>query len=204
MKINDKDLIIEMIDKVIRENFESLNEIQFIKTETEFKEFYRIVKPNIKTLVYQFISDRGYSYDLEFMQTNFYPNLLMDDNRKFCDILKNINCNDKYNSIDLGFAPSERLENNKEINHKEYSQDTKRNEQWDVMNRIVYLVGVFVERHPQIMFYGFGRNTDNIKIKMYLDIYKECFSDNFARFDGKSKLYPPYGAIYFIHKSILK
>lgn len=188
-----KSLIKKEFDKLINEIFDSKIKTDYETIKKTFDGF------NVEA--YRFESKNHNQYDLEFLFNVQLTDFRLDNGEIFSEYL---NSNIKYfETVDIAFTLSERIKNDDNIEHKEYTRNTEYNEQLDVLGRIVYLVDVFINEHPEINVYVIGRNTHKTKINAYKKMFSNIFSSQFIMFEGESIGYSE-GAIYFINEKIIK
>lgn len=189
------------IKKILREEIESaglLNEAIHGKTQTDYTIRFELLH-NEKVELWNFYTELGNNYDLEFFHQEESGNILLQNGLYLYQTVKeqkNI-----YNIISLGFTvgnlkPEEREDPN--IHDKETNND----ELFDLIRRINYLVNEFITKNTNIKIYSIGLDTHDVKMKMYLDMFKYNYSDKFEIIEGESSYYYD-NSYYFIDKQYL-
>lgn len=182
-------LINNIIKNVLGESFES-------EIPTEYKE----IRLGKTILGYRFITNSGNSYDLEFI-FNYMLKEQIDD-----EIYENIP--NYYKSehgavltVDLAFVPSE-INIEDRDNQEIYNRDTNRDEVFELMGRISFLVKDFIKNNRNINVFIIGKNTKEMKLSIYKKMYENIFSNNFMKMEGYNDNYPSEGSFYFIKKTL--
>jgi len=175
-------LINRVIGVYLNESFDSI-----IKTN------YSIIEEgNIN--IYRFNTENGNSYDLEFIFTVLNPPKEKIDGGYLSDYLGN----DMGLMADIAFVPSEINTDDRE-NHELYSRETNRSEAFELMGRISYLTKQFINNNPNINVYVIGKDVKETKLKIYLNLFKNIFSDDYMKLEGSDGGYNN-GCFYFIKK----
>jgi hypothetical protein len=197
-------IIFEEYNKVL---FEIFNNSQETKCEIIKDNYYGGYNFDI----YRFKTSSGNSYDVDFYETyvNSENITLMQDNDKLSNHI-NVQI---LNARVVGFTRTE-LERtdgddlDDEIiknNDKEYNKRTERNEQYEVLEKISFIIQEFNKNNPNINCYILGKDSDEKNILAYLKIFQNIFSNDFKMFD--SNYYENrfgIGAYYFIKNTELK
>jgi hypothetical protein len=179
-------LINRVIKKVLRESF-----------EREIKTDYEIVDLGGDIVGYRFQTTQNNSYDLEFI-TDMMASSEVDE-KVFKMISDKYKINNRFIEVtDIAFVPSEINLDDRE-NHNLYTKETNRQEQFELMSRISYLIKEYIKNNPNINIYVIGKNTKTSKLKMYMKVFDNLFSENFIKLEGENSGYEE-GCFYFIKK----
>jgi hypothetical protein len=179
-------LINRVIKKVLRESF-----------ERETKTDYEIVDLGGDIVGYRFQTTQNNSYDLEFI-TDMMASSEVDE-KVFKMISDKYKINNRFIEVtDIAFVPSEINLDDRE-NHNLYTKETNRQEQFELMSRISYLIKEYIKNNPNINIYVIGKNTKTSKLKMYMKVFDNLFSENFIKLEGEGSGYEE-GCFYFIKK----
>lgn len=178
---------ISLINRVIRECVtESFN--------SEKPTDYEILKDGMTT-IFRFTTDGGNSYDLEFIPTFLSRDYEIEQGGVLGDYNKQRG--DLFIGIDVAFVPSE-INISDRDDHELYTKETNRGEQFELMSRIAYLVGIYISE-SEINIYVIGKDTKTMKLKIYENLFNNIFSDEFTKLDGQNEHYDG-GSYYFIKK----
>lgn len=195
-------LIKEEFDKIINEVFDDPIKTNYEKIIDHYDTGYFID-------IYRFKTNSGNSYDLDFLKGVINSNyILIESNKnKLSTIIKN-NVNEKINYISIGFTPTENKDINVDIDKigtmdDPYLNRTNRNEQYELLNKISYLIREYVKNNPKTLIYSVGKNTHENNLKSYIYIFNKIFSNNFNVVDVLNPEFTE-GSYYFINKKILK
>lgn len=146
--------------------------------------------------VYKFKTTSGNFYDVDFYKTIINLNVLKN-------VQKYLNSDkDEIKTIDIGFTSSNVDREEKEELHgtsdDPYVKRTNRNEQYEVLGKVAYLVEEYVKNNDYNV-YVVGKSDDNKKMTVYLKMFENIFRNNFTMIEDVSKYYDN-GAYYFIRK----
>jgi len=182
-------LINKIIRGVLGESFES-------EIPTDYEE----VKLDRTILGYRFNTNSGNSYDLEFI-FNYMLKEGIDD-----EVYENIPSYYKSEhgavlTVDLAFVPSEINMDDRE-NQELYKRETNRDEVFELMGRLAYLVKEFIKNNLNINVFVIGKNTKEMKLSIYKKMYENIFSNDFMKTEGYNDNYPNEGSFYFIKKTL--
>jgi len=185
------EIINNVIKKLLNESFESE-----IPTE------YEIVKEDSRyggeIIIYRFKTNSGSSYDLEFIYDLEHKNVV--DVEVFKTISGNYKINGSYvEIIDLAFVPSE-INMEDRYDNELYTKETNRQETFELMGRISYLVKEFINNNPKFGVYVIGKNTKEMKLSIYNKMYENIFSNDFIKMEGYNYNYTNDGSFDFIKK----
>lgn len=178
-----------IIRESINESFESI-----IPTE------YEIIKENT-IIIYRFKTSNDYSYDLEFIEDVMECDFNLNDNIKLGDIVEcfNVLGRNYIQTTDLAFVPSE-INTDDSENSELYSKETGRGEQFELMGRLSFLVKEYIKNNEYVDVFVIGKNTKDMKLKIYEKMFDNIFSDKFLKYEGNNPDYPIFGCFYFIKK----
>jgi len=176
-------LINKVIKVVLNESFES-------QIETD----YEMVDEG-KIIIYRFNTNSGNSYDLEFI---YSPLLVKHEKLTNGSMLGDYVTKENTIAMDIAFVPSEINMDDRE-NHELYTKETGRDEVFELMGRISYLVKVFIKNNPNVDIFVIGKNTKDMKLKIYNKMYDNIFSNEYLRLEGVDGGYDE-GCFYFIKK----
>jgi hypothetical protein len=185
---------VSLINKIIVEILgESFNSI--IETD------YTIVNEDDIT-IYRFKTNSGGEYDLEFILSYINCNTKVGEG-VLGDYISN---NEKINIInkcftpviDVAFVPSE-INISDRNNQELYTKETNRGEHIELMGRISYLIKEFIKLNGDISVYVIGKDTKNVKLNIYKNMFNNLFSDTYMTIDGDNTGYDN-GCYYFIKR----
>jgi hypothetical protein len=169
-----------LINKVIRNTLKE-------SFDREIPTEYKVLKeytPDYEIVIYRFNTNNSNSYDLEFISTV----------RKINGI--------KTETMDIAFVPSE-INMSDRDNSELYNKETNRDETFELMGRINYLVKEFINNNPNICVYVIGKDTKDMKLKIYNKMYENIFSNDFTKTEG-SDYYYENGVFFFTKKNMEK
>lgn len=200
-----KIMIREVIEEMINEIYDKPIVIEYKKLLEHDYEGYILD-------IYRFKTDAGNSYDADFLNQAINTNkiILFKENDKkhwLSSILKNefiglLDC------IELGFTPTEFKDIDVEPDSigtmdDPYINRTDRKEQYELLNRMSFLIQEYIKNNPNILIYSIGKNTHENNLSSYSYIFNKIFENNYSMFE----VYNPnftYGSYYFINKKTLK
>lgn len=170
-------------------NFILMNELDFNIINTLYNPG---IIPKTTMIYYEFLSKKGNSYRVYFRET-YENDFKLNDNTYLSDYinLNNIIPTIFFSATERGFDPLT------------FDLLTKRNEQLDVLGRVVFLILEFINNHPKYNVYSIGEVPEK-KFNFY-DYYRKYFS-NFDLKIGETKNYKDKNnnntkAYYLIKKS---
>ena len=182
---------VKPINKIIRECLtESFNSI--IETEYETKKDGNIT-------IYRFKTNQNNYYDLEFILSFISCETKVGDNilTHYSDGIKITNtC--VVPTIDVAFVPTE-INLKDRDNHELYTKETNRGEQIELFGRVSFLVKRFIESNKEVDVYVIGKDTKEIKLNIYMNIFDNVFSSDYIKIEGENSGYDN-GSYYFIKK----
>ena len=194
-------MIKEELDNVINEVYDS-------PIPTEYVFLNKIDEQGFNYTIYRFKTTLGNSYDLDFVYSILTPKRTIIDgtNDDLSLVLKSGNEYMEY--VDLGFTPTEVNEIDIDDDivgtmDDPYINKTNRNENYELLNRITYLVREFMKNNGNVVVYSIGKNTHKNNLAQYIYIFKKIFSNDFTMFDIKNPDYK-YGSYFFINNNNLK
>lgn len=199
-----KVLIRETLDEFINEIYDNPIETNYEKILDHYTNGYFID-------IYRFLTNSGNSYDFDFLKDVINTNrILINDLKnkiKLGTVIKD-EFNGNINIIELGFTPTEIKNNNINLEiigteNDPYISKTNRNEQYELLNRMSFLMFEYMKNNPEVLIYSVGKNTHEKNLKSYIYIFNKIFSDKFEKIDVNDPNYE-YGSFYFINKIILK
>jgi hypothetical protein len=158
--------------------------------------------------VYRFKTSNNNSYDVDFMVEILDPNLIKLDNDEILSDYFKHEYNNILKFIDLGFTPTEikNIDVDDDIigtMNDPYINKTNRNEQYEVLSKVAYLVKEYIKNNPQYPIYSIGKNTHENNLNAYIKLFKNLFDLDYVLFEGRNRFYK-YGSYYFIDKKILR
>lgn len=188
-----------LVRKIISEELSKMiiDEIFDKPVKTEYKKLSNVIINNsLKHDVYRFKTDGGFSYDVEFHK--IYINFKRPDFETIT-LLDGSTLPNKHEEIVtagiiIGFTPTE-------INDIDVPEDiegtlddpyikrTNRNEQYEVLGKIIYLVDEYIKNNPEYNIYIITKNTDRINIKIYNLMFRNVFSNNFDVYESEEAYY---------------
>lgn len=189
--VNLKQIILEELDNYLFEIFEK-------SIPTEFKIIKNNIYGDVTYDVYEFETKSGIKYVVEFYNTyilnlNELPNVLKYFPNE--DILKLISIG--FTTFDYNKNVSDELSGSM---NDPYLKRTNKNEQYEVLGKVAYIIENFIKNNPQYNIYEIGKNTYSSNLLAYLKMFQNIFSNKFHFVEDKSKNYNE-GAYYFIKNS---
>lgn len=178
-----------------------LNESFVTKLQTEYK-FIEKNNDGLREYAYEFKTNSGTEYCLEFISAFIGPAILIDGKNQISTITKNLKqYNGDYFCVEIGFT----IKSNygvSSIGDDRYVQNTNKGEPFELLSRISYLVDIYQQKFPNISLYVVSKETDSKKLEIYRTIYRNIFSDQFKMIEGDYMLQDndkPIGGIFFIN-----
>lgn len=191
-----KNIVNEEINKIFINNFineQSINEILDKPIPTE----YENIKGNLSEKTgflfntYRFKTSNNYSYDVEFYfhVVDFNKIMLKNNNT-----LPNYQFDNATLGIIIGFTPTEIANNEPDDNiigtiDDPYLKKTDRNEQLEVLGKIIYLVTEFMKNNPKFYVYIITKNTFKKNVLTYQHLFSKIFKNNFDEFEADDMFY---------------
>jgi hypothetical protein len=188
-----------LVRKIISEELSKMviDEIFDKPVKTEYEKLLNVIINNsLKHDVYRFKTDGGFSYDVEFHK--IYINFKRPDFETIT-LLDGSTLPNKHEEIVtagiiIGFTPTE-------INDIDVPEDiegtlddpylnrTNRDEQYEVLGKIIYLVDEYIKNNPEYNIYIITKNTNRINIKIYNLMFRNVFSNNFDVYESEEAYY---------------
>lgn len=166
-----------------------LNEIFDSVIETK----YNVIQ-EYPYIIFRFKTNSNNSYDLEFHFATTSNETKLNNGKIIADYYKGES--GFITIVDIGFTPTE-VENKNDFD--QYTKNTNRNEQIELMGRLTFLIQDFIKKQNKVNVFVLGHDTNNTKLKMYNKMILNNFSNNFIIIDGKSWQFES-GATYLIRK----
>lgn len=167
-----KQVLNEIFDSVIETKYEVIQEYPYI--------------------IFRFKTNLNNSYDLEFHFATTSNETKLSNNKTIGDYYKGDS--GFITIVDIGFTPTEVLNKN---DFEQYTKNTNRNEQIELMGRLTYLIQDFIKKQNKINIFVLGYDINDTKLKMYNKMILNHFSNNFIIIDGESWQFEK-GATYLI------
>jgi hypothetical protein len=177
-----KMMIDEVFDKPVKTTYEKLLDV--------------VVGYDHKHDIYRFKTDGGFSYDVEFHKIfiNFkHPDF---DTIHLLDGSSLPNKHEEIVTVGIiiGFTPTEvsSLDVPEDIEgtpDDPYINRTGRNEQYEVLGKIIYLVEEYIKNNPNLYIYIITKNTNRTNIKIYNQMFRNVFSNNFDVYESSEAYY---------------
>lgn len=186
------------MSRKIKQNRISLNKI--------FKELTEVFDSDIPTqfktidygdyIAYNFITNSGTEYDLEFHYTDERCNTMLSNDKTLKNTL-NGEC-DKGNVVGFDISFTMTLVENKH-NPDEFEKETNKGEFIELFGRITNIIKRVVKTYSKnnLFVVGYYRRNKN---DIYRRIFENHFSDEFEVFTGKSKWHPNGLSLFIIRK----
>jgi hypothetical protein len=182
------ELLNEEINNFISEIFDKL-------IPTEYKTVNNIEYGDFSYDQYIFSTKSNEKYEVDFYYTTLRLNKLSN--------LSNYYPNENLiNCIDIGFTLFNDVNNGyhdfgiEGTPDDPYIKRTNKNEQYEVLGKVAYIINEYIETHPQQKIYAIGKNTYKSNLKAYEYMYSKLFK-SFTMVEDISDYYEE-GAIYFI------
>lgn len=171
----------------LTEIYSEINEVFTEKIPTD----YKLVDYG-NYLSYEFKTNSGTLYDLEFHYSEEFSFTKLDNNKILGEILntdkKIIEC------FDIAFTLSSVINKN---NPDEFELDSNKKEIIELMGRMVYILNHLIEQHSNYNLFIVGNSRRN-RMKIYELIFKNHFKNKFDLYRGKSQHHN--GESFFIIK----
>ena len=175
-----RNFVFEVFDALIPTEYEVINDIYY---------------GGITYDQYVFTTNSTQKYEVDFYHTILNLNKLNNISDYFPDE-KLINC------IDVGFT----IFNNVDNDYHDYGIDgtlndpylkrTNKNEQYEVLGKIAFIINEYIEKYPEQKIYAIGKNTYKSNLKIYEYMYEKLFK-SFTKVEDISEYYNE-GALYYI------
>ena len=178
-------------EKILKQMEDNIKEYEeFLEIETDFKEV-----DYGDYIAYEFKTNSGNSYDLEFHYSFEYCNVELNNGEILSDIL-NINCLEQpiIDCFDIAFTISNIEDKD---NEDDFQKKTNKVEQFELMGRISFIIRKLVNRYNKIKLFVIG-NSERNKMEIYQQIFKNQFSDIFDLYIGGSYHHDADKASFFI------
>ena len=173
-----KNFIFEIFDKLIPTEYSVVNGIKF--GEFIYDQYVFTTKSDQK-------------YEVDFYHTTLNLN-------KLKNIIKYFPNENFIECIDIGFTIFNNV--NSEYhdygtwNNDPYIKRTDKNEQYEVLGKVAFIIDEYIKTHPEQKIYAIGKDTYKSNIKTYLYMFEKLFK-SFIKIEDISEYYNN-GAFYFI------
>jgi hypothetical protein len=195
---------IKNLIKSIIENY-YINEIRYGSSNFEIKiEPYRN-----NDFRYIFQTPKGNKYDVYFLKEiiNAYSAIIGD--KFLADYLKDGSRD--YNFIDVEFSVSNKDNHTEKISDIEFTKKTYNFEQKDVYRGVIDSVKKYANINKDSDIFTINKDPGeneliddvNQRLRIYIDIFKNVFSNTYTLFEGNSFLYKET-YYYFVNNNLLK
>ena len=174
---HNKNIINEIIDKPIITKYEIINGNRSPESGYLFN-------------TYRFKTINNYSYDVEF-----YLDIINFDMIKLINgnTLPDYRFDERTIGIIIGFTPTEIAQKIPDDTigtlDDPYIKRTQRNEQIEVLGKVIYLVLEFIKNNSKLYVYIITKNTKKTNILTYQHLFKKIFSIDFNEFETNDKFY---------------
>ncbi|MFW6246808.1 MAG: hypothetical protein ACOC22_01385 [bacterium] len=157
---------------------EELNEIFNSKIKTSFKE---VQYDNY--IAYEFKTNSGASYDLEFHYTkeSLFTELNGNPDLTLGYVLKANGI--EIDSFDIAFSLSKVINRD---NPDEFELETNRHEQFELFARIAYIVDIISKKYNKVKVFVIGAARRN-RLEIYKKMFSNLFSNKFELYYGESQ-----------------
>lgn len=184
------ELINEEVKNFIFEIFNNL-------IPTEYTVVNDIIYGNTKYDQYIFTTKSNQKYEVDFYNTILDLNEL----NKVINYFPNENF---VNCIDVGFTIFNNVNNDYHDygtwTDDPYSKRTNKNEQYEVLGKIAFIIDEYMKKHPEQKIYAVGKDTHISNLKLYLYMFEKLFK-SFIMINDVSDYYEN-GAYYFIKNNL--
>jgi hypothetical protein len=183
---------------------EEINNFIFEILDTLISTEYDILKDNkyagFYFDIYRFKSNSGNYYDVDFYKSEINPNEYDNISKYFSNV-------NKLKIIDIGFT-STNYDRTEPINlenpeNDPYVKRTNKNEQYEVLGKVGYLIQEYINNNPDINVYAVGKNSNSLNLAAYLQMYKNIFANKFILIEDRSENYNGDDAYYFIKNNLI-
>jgi len=182
--------------------FEEYNKFMFEIFEKSHESEYEIIHNKkfgiISYDIYRFKTKKNNSYDVDFYEILLNSNKIKLNDNNF--LSKHIVGNNIINAIDIGFTRSN-IDRDSENGDNEYRKRTNKNEQYEVLGKVAFMVEEYIKNNTNIFCYVVGKDTYESNLVAYRKMFENIFSAKFQIFEGNND-YHENGAYYFIKKDI--
>ncbi len=185
---NPRNLINEEIKIFVNEIFDELIPTKFdVVKSIKYGDFY--YDQHI------FSTNSGEKYEADFYKTMLNMQQLKNVSNYFQNILT-VNC------IDIGFTLFNNVNNDMHDYGFEgtlndpYIKKTNKNEQYEVLGKVAYIVNEYMKSHKKQRIYAIGKNAYHSNLRVYQNMYEKLFK-SFIKVEDVSDYYDD-GAIYYI------
>lgn len=153
------------LEKIISE---TILEVFDTKIETPFKEVYYD-----DYIAYEFKTNSGTSYDLEFHYSNEYGETILSGGKTLNDVL---NTDEKLiDCFDISFTLSSVEDKD---DPEQFEAESNRHEQFELFGRIAYIVDKLTYKYKKIRLFVIGAAKRN-RLNIYKKMFENIFSDRF-------------------------
>ena len=173
-----KNFISEIFDKLIPTEYSVVNDVKY--GESIYDQYLFTTKSDQK-------------YEVDFYHTTLNLN-------KLKNIIKYFPNENFIECIDIGFTIFNNV--NSEYhdygtwNNDPYIKRTDKNEQYEVLGKVAFIIDEYIKTHPEQKIYAIGKDTYKSNIKTYLYMFEKLFK-SFIKIEDISEYYNN-GAFYFI------
>jgi len=189
-KLKLKTLLNDIINEEISKFKLELNEV-LEPEKTDYKIFNNLMSHNYIHDTYRFKTTNNNHYDVQFYKENvFFNDIELIDGSNLPDIN-----NDKVTKgILIAFTPTEITKLNVDPDiigtlDDPYVHRTNRNEQYEVLRKIIYLIQEFIKSNSDYYVYLILKNTYDSNLIIYNLIFEKVFKLDFNVFETKDTFY---------------
>lgn len=189
---NIREFVDGTIDEFINETFQT-------KLETEYEVDVNNNR-GLREYIFTFKTNSGTEYCLQFTGQLINGDTLIDGKNKLNTITKNLTkIENEYFCVEIGFTIKKNFKFRR--NNDKYLEQTNKNEPFELLSRISYLVDIYQSENNRINLYFVSRRTNNMNLTIYKTLFRNIFSNNFKMFESNNS--DDTGGLYFINKNNL-
>lgn len=187
-----KQLIAEETKIFVNEIFDNL-------IPTEYRLVKDIVYDDSFYDQYIFKTNSGEQYEVDFFKTLIELNESHKIKKYFNEKNEHIN-ESALDCVDIGFTYFNNVNNDFHDQGfdilGQYKKRTNKNEQYEVLGKVAFIVNEYIINHPAQEIYAIGKDTCDSNINVYNNMYNKLFK-SYTRIEDASEYYRK-GAFYFI------
>jgi hypothetical protein len=171
---------------------------------------YEEDNPDQNTTSYRFKTQSQTKYALYFDKENKYPYNIKIENKYYLDDLLKDEFKE-YNFIEIGYSlDREDNLNPKKVSDLEFNKKTNLFETKELYGKIIFFINKYIDKIKNADIFiisketvnGEDLNVNRKRLSIYLDIFKNSFSNKYKLFNGKDN--ENYNYYFFINKNLLK
>lgn len=173
------------------EIFENLTEVFDSDISTDFK-----VIDYGDYIAYNFKTNSGLEYDLEFHYTEEKCNTKLSNGKQLSDVLPKKCLDNEVSGFDIAFTMTSVSDKH---NPDEFESESNKGEHVELFGRISNIIKRVMKNHIKydLFIVGFSRRNKN---QIYQKIFQNHFSNDFELLTGKSQWHPGGESLFIVRK----